>query len=185
MALTKVSNGVLTPNVSVNSVQAPTVKTNTLQNTAGVAYPTIVQFVSNSNASSISLGGTVDGVWRDYLSVSITPRYATSKLLVHLSPAWHISTGNYPAIALRTYKYVNGSAVSTQWGESLVGYMGNSQFHNINSSFFQYMEAPNTTSTVTYYFQATNATGSSVSGTYNGVMQNYNPSEVFVWEIAQ
>lgn len=191
MALTRVSNGVLTPNVSVTSVnassniQVPTLKSNVLQNTSGVAYPTFIQYAAASNNSSVSLGSTVDGIWRDYLSVSITPRYATSKILVQLQPAWHIATGNYPALNFRTYRYINGVANQTQWSETLIGYMGNSQNHNINNSFFEYIDSPATTQTVTYYFQATNSTGSSVSGTYSGVMSNYNSSEVFVWEVAQ
>lgn len=160
-------------------------KFDTWQNTSGTTIPAALQYVAASNNATVSLGTTVDNIWRDYLSISITPRYANSKLLVHLQPSWHIATGNYPAIAFRTYRYINGVANQTQWTETLVGYMGNAQYHNINNSFFEYIDSPNTTQTVTYYFQATNSSGSSVSGTYAGVMQNYNPSEVFVWEIAQ
>lgn len=98
MALTRVSNGVLTPNVSVTSVQAsssvqtPTLKANVFQNTSGAVRPVVIntQTVYWNGTSSVSSVGTLPGLFgltsnRSYgtlATITITPESVNSKFLL-------------------------------------------------------------------------------------------------------
>ena len=133
MALTKVSNGVLTPNVSVTSVtassniQTPTMKTNAWQNTSGTVWGTVIntQVSQNNTAASWNTSSWVD-IW----NISYTPTSNQSTIIaimqlnflpeasnVHDTYVdWNVANGSY------YYGQAKASSISGwfQLGTSLI-----------------------------------------------------------------
>lgn len=139
----------------------------------------VLQVVEATSASSVSLGSSVDGVYREYLSASITPTSATSKIAIIHTAEFDLGSGNYPCIYLQIWR-----GASYLGGKSLRGYWGNSGIHHIMSDTKTLIDSPSTTSQVTYSFKASNGSGSTPGGTYAGQMNNYETSRVLLMEIA-
>jgi len=132
-----------------------------------------------SHGTVTSLGSTVDNIYRSYGTAVITPSRSNSKILIFHSTEYEVAGGNYPAIRTRIMR--DGGAVHTK---GLRGYQGGSGDHFITEAVSILLDSPNTTSAVTYSFEATNDTGSSVSGGYTGRVNGYNSSLTILMEIA-
>lgn len=139
----------------------------------------ILQVLSINQSTLTSLGSTVDNIYRDYGTATITPSSATSKVLVLHYCEFDVQGGFYPSI---TNRIKRGGTVLIS--KVLRGYTGNSSNHIIDVSPITYLDSPGTTSPVTYTFDATNGTGSSVSGTYAGRINPYNGCNTILFEIA-
>ena len=111
------------------------------------------------------------------LSASITPKFATSKILVKfnfVSATNNSGSGSY-AIGLRILRDSTGiyENFRVPWGNSVIG-VG-------QVAHLEYVDSPSTTSAITYKVQARNGAG---SGNVTAHMGNSN-AQVILMEIAQ
>jgi len=126
------------------------------QNTAGVNYGTVLQVQSTtltntfSTTTLISSGGSaITG-----LSVNITPKYATSKILVfgHMVTGNSIYTQSYfklkRTISATTTEIGGGTAVGSRPGVIAKAYFDSASVGQ--SAPFSYLDSPATVSQVTY-----------------------------------
>ena len=136
----------------------------------------VVQVVSadGPNSEVTFTGSTFTDI---NLSASITPKFATSKILVKfnfVSATNNGSAGSY-AIGLRILRDTTGiyENFRVPWGNSIAG-VG-------QVAHLEYVESPATTSAITYKVQAKNG---SASGNVTAHMGNSN-AQVILMEIAQ
>lgn len=132
------------------------------------------------------------------LSVSITPKFATSKVLV----MWSLATsgsGHFDTRLARTidslsdYPYLGDQLGSNRIRSTHHHYVTTSYntTYNMMSDNGQYLDSPNTTSTVTYKFQGANPHSSSyyvrIGYPYSdgdNTWSGSNPSSITVLEVA-
>ena len=121
-----------------------------------------------------------NGDYINLIQVNITPKYATSKILINGIAAVSLTTGHYPALHARIYRDSTLAKQYHYWG-----YEGNTNTHRILNEPVYYLDSPTTTSALTYYVKIANTSGSSFTGTYAGRGNQYNASTITVQEIAQ
>jgi hypothetical protein len=154
--------------------------TNSVDIIAKIAVPgSVIQTVYAQNGSLVTPSQTPS----DYITliqVNITPKYATSKILINGIAAVSFSGGNYPAIHARIYRDSTLAKQYQYWG-----YQGPTNTHRILNEPVHYLDSPTTTSALTYYVKIANTSGSSYTGTYTAIGNSYNQSTITVQEIAQ
>jgi hypothetical protein len=139
----------------------------------------VIQTVYAQTASLVTPSQTIN----DYITliqVNITPKYATSKILINGIAAVSFSGGNYPAIHARIYRDSTTAKQYQYWG-----YEGPTNTHRILNEPIHFLDSPTTTSALTYYVKITNTSGSAYTGTYTARGNSYNQSTITVQEIAQ
>ena len=126
--------------VAASSVPASGVA-NSVDIIAKIAVPgSVIQTVYSQSAGLVIPSQTIN----DYITliqVNITPKYATSKILINGIAAVNLSGGNYPAIHARIYR--DGTSVKQYqyWG-----YEGATNTHRILNEPVYYLDSPTTTS---------------------------------------
>ena len=139
----------------------------------------VIQTQHVINGSTITLSQTL-GTYSTIVQVNITPKYATSKILITGIAAVEVNGGNYPALNCKIYR--DGTEIEQYL---LWGYEGPDTTHRILMEPIHFLDSPTTTSNLTYYVKITNTSGSTYTGTYNGRGNGYNASAITVQEIAQ
>ncbi|CAB4170804.1 hypothetical protein UFOVP909_145 [uncultured Caudovirales phage] len=104
----------------------------------------VIQVVSTNNGTIIN---NTSGSWVDTgVSTTITPRYATSKILVIYSTC----VGCYSSDAVwSSLRLIGGGSVLNHWTDSWGNSVNMYSSHYTNFSF-KYLHSPNTTSSRTY-----------------------------------
>jgi hypothetical protein len=139
----------------------------------------LLQVVHATNGTDITFSQT-HSTYATTISGTITPSATSSKILIMtLNALDACSGGHYPALH---GKILRGSTEID--GMELVFYQGNTNNHRVGEVSWNYIDSPNTASAVTYNIQWANSGGSSVSGTYSGVANQYGNSQIFLLEIA-
>jgi hypothetical protein len=166
------------------------------ENSLGQAYGAVLQVVSTdytgTTSSSSATPVNVSG-----FSVSITPKFANSKIFVLVSVAFGFANDSYPYVLLTR----NGTSIGT--GTSATGVQINTflsgsgtnlsgstpyRFHHAAKNF---LDSPNTTSSLTYQIQFASPYNGYVGyinrqdAIPNTVYTQYPSSSITVMEIAQ
>jgi hypothetical protein len=139
----------------------------------------VIQTVYNQSASLVVPSQTQND-YTTFIQITITPKFATSKILITGIAGVEVSGGNYPTVHCRLYRDSTHIKSYLYWG-----YEGAQTTHRILNEPIHYEDSPNTTSSITYYAKLANSSGSSYTGTYSGKAHAYNPSTIMVQEIAQ
>ena len=154
--------------------------TNSVDIIAKIAAPgSVIQTVYATNTTLVVPSQTIND-YTTFIQVNITPKYATSKILITGIAGVEVSGGNYPTVHCRLYRDSTHIKSYLYWG-----YEGAQTTHRILNEPMHYLDSPTTTSALTYYAKLANSSGSSYSGTYSGKAHAYNPSTFMVQEIAQ
>lgn len=166
MALTKVSNGILTPNISVNSlqavntIQAPTLKTNTIQDTAGINQETVLQIVTATSFADFAITATSETVYLNPL-ITITPKKSNSLIVFSMTfNAYHGVNDYYTSIWLRRNSI--GTAISSHpndntWGDWTTNWASmNSVGAHAQQNMATAWDYPGTTNAVNYLLTGKN-----------------------------
>lgn len=139
----------------------------------------LLQVVHAANGTDVTFSQT-HSTYATTISGTITPSATSSKILIMtLNALDACSGGNYPALHGRILR---GSTEID--GMELVFYEGNINSHRVGEVSWNVIDSPNTASAVTYNIQWANSGGSSVTGTYTGVANQYGASQIFLLEIA-
>lgn len=158
------------------------------QNSNGVAYNSVLQVVSTTKTDTFT---TTSSSYVDVtgLSVSITPRFSNSKILVISS----VQGGGQSGISLGYFQLVRDSsaiAIGDASGtkiraSSYVLSPGNNE--GLMSSTITFLDSPNTTASVTYKIQARGGSWVGVNRTNadNADSMARTASSITVMEIAQ
>tara|TARA_Y100000401_G_scaffold62219_1_gene49438 strand:- start:204 stop:767 length:564 start_codon:yes stop_codon:yes gene_type:complete len=179
MAVVINGNGTVT-GVSVGGLPDGIVDTDMLAANAVTAAKTnpglgeVLQVVTDTRTSSLSL--TSDDTYNTItgLSVDITPASTSSKILVLVALTMHTSTSMKLAYRLRRDSTALGE--STVGGTSLKGISGSG--HNGTRGVpinFHFLDSPSTTSSITYSVQEIHNTGTFV---LNDAGSNYQGSSM-------
>jgi len=139
----------------------------------------VIQTVYATNTTLVVPSQNIND-YTTFIQINITPKYATSKILITGIAAVSLSGGNYPAIHARIYRDSTMAKQYQYWG-----YEGPTNTHRILNEPVHYLDSPTTTSALTYYVKIANTSGSSYSGTYTARGNSYNQSTITVQEIAQ
>lgn len=156
MALTQVAGGML----ASSGLNASALTTGTLPK-AQLPAGTVLQVVQYSSSTQVT--NTSNTVWADVgLSGAITPTSSTSKILV----AYNLQAGNRtPGLGEMFRIKRAGSVVFTQQQFSQVGDVGMGETNGFGGmSYLGYLDAPSTTSSVTYSAEVKHRTGN--TGTF-------------------
>lgn len=164
----------------------------TIQNTAYISAGSVVQVVTTNLTSAFT--STVHGSWFDItgLAATITPKFATSKILVMVQLSSGSGGNNYnrgysvkrgaTQLNLGTYgSGVNGSfSVPTNWSGG---------DNNVLTAPFTYLDSPATTSATTYqvecYADSRSVTTTCINRSYvGGGDGNQASSTITLMEIA-
>ncbi len=138
----------------------------------------ILQVVKSQGTSSITFSQDFSA-YSTIVSASITPSSTSNGILIMVQNALDgCAGGHYPA--LHGHIARGGTALD---GMELVLYQGSTQSHRIAVIPHSFIDYPNTTSSVTYNSNWANSSGSSQSGTYGGVGNQYDTSRMFLFEI--
>jgi hypothetical protein len=139
----------------------------------------LLQVVHAANGTNVTFSQT-HSTYATTISGTITPSATSSKILIMtLNALDACSGGHYPALH---GKILRGSTDID--GMELVFYEGNTNTHRVGEVSWNVIDSPNTASAVTYNVQWANSGGSTVSGTYTGVANQYGASQIFLLEIA-
>ena len=139
----------------------------------------LLQVVHAANGTDVTFSQT-HSTYATTISGTITPSATSSKILIMtLNALDACSGGHYPALH---GQILRGSTEID--GMELVFYEGNNNWHRVGEVSWNVIDSPNTASAVTYNIQWANSSGSSVSGTYTGVANQYGASQIFLLEIA-
>jgi len=175
-----------------------TLKVDTIATTAGVTNNRVLQVVSTTKTTIGSFASASTNNYVDIpgMSVTITPTSASSKILVTYSA--HVSNSTNATVHVRLYRdstgIGNGLASSNRLGDSAIFRPASSPYGlDIGCVSNLFLDAPSTTSAVTYKLKGT--LGASYNGTFyinrspnDSTNQNYigRPSStITVMEIAQ
>lgn len=168
------------------------------QNTAGINYGTVLQVQSTQLTTPFTTTTTIasGGAAITGLSVNITPRYSTSKILVF----GHMVTGYGSTVTATFYKLKRTiSGVTTEIGNgtpasSRVGIIARSYFQDSNVNLtdaYSFLDSPSSIAQITYQlFVGTQGSGTVyVNRTENDTDNNSfgarGSSSITVMEIAQ
>ena len=134
----------------------------------------VVQVVSDTFSTQYSTSSNSDV---DFRSVTITPQYSSSKILVLVNLMAKITSSNGYA-----FTYIKGKRDGTVIWDGFPVIGGNGGFYDVRGvASFSTLDAPNTTSLVTYTFSHNaNYTDQSVY-----INNGTDPSNVTLMEIAQ
>lgn len=148
-------------------------------NIVGTDLPvgTVLQARFTQNSTTVTLPNNQN--LSDAHSDSITPSSSSNKILVIAMCAGDCAGGSYRAIF---WRLLRDSTALYNLNYSM--YASNETFHNIAYQPLVYLDSPSTTSAVTYKLQGRNQTGSTFSGTYQGYLNQYNPTSLTLLEIA-
>jgi hypothetical protein len=139
----------------------------------------VIQTVYATNTTLVVPSQTVND-YTTFIQINITPKYATSKILITGIAGVEVSGGNYPTVHCRLYRDSTHIKSYLYWG-----YEGAVTTHRILNEPIHFLDSPTTTSALTYYAKLANSSGSAYTGTYAGKAHAYNPSTIVVQEIAQ
>ena len=139
----------------------------------------VIQTVYAEN-STVVVPSQTQNDFTTLVQVNITPKDATSKILINGMAAVNLNGGNYPAIHARIYRGSTQVKSMLYWG-----YEGSQTHHRILNQPVHFLDSPATTSALTYYVKIANASGSTYTGTYTARGNSYNTSTISVQEIAQ
>ena len=127
---------------------------------------------------------TTSGNWdATALSVTITPKFSTSKILLMCSGGMNGAAGGSDGetYGYKIYKSVGGGSYaeteSSAWGQS-VYYGGANEYNNLS---INYLDAPSTTSTVTYKLYQKRISG---SGTPSVNRNSNNQTQMIALEVS-
>ena len=127
---------------------------------------------------------TTSGNWdATALSVTITPKFSTSKILLMCSGGMNGPAGGSAGetIGYKIYKSVGGGSYaeteSSAWGQSVYYGPGN-EYNNLS---INYLDSPSTTSTVTYKLYQKRISG---SGTASVNRNNNNQTQMIAMEVS-
>ena len=168
------------------------IRANKWQTVAGIPVNNIVQMVQVDYNTYQTFAGST-GVYSDTgLTASITPRFATSKILVFCSAQMGhaggtvvrgrvIRTGPSTVYSAFAAAAESTTSTTTQYNQHTTSYMG-------PNSTIQFFDSPATTSACTYTLQIANNTTSAaiyLNG-YNDYTTSWGgTSHLTLWEIAQ
>ena len=132
-----------------------------------------------TTAQTITTGG-----WdATALSVTITPKFSTSKILLMCSGGMNGAAGGSDGetYGYKIYKSVGGGSYaeteSSAWGQSVYYGPGN-EYNNLS---INYLDSPSTTSTVTYKLYQKRIPG---SGTASVNRDNNNQTQIVAMEVS-
>lgn len=111
---------------------------------------------------------------------SITPSSTSNKVLIIAHGSCDISNGNYRAMTWALFR--GSTSIFTNDYHMYAGNAGGT--HNIATQPLMFLDSPSTTSATTYNCSAKHTTGSSFSGTYNGVVNRYHETSILLMEIS-
>ena len=125
-----------------------------------------VQSTTKTDTSSFASDTTDTFVDLSGLSVSITPKFATSKILIMFTVAAHVTTGT---IHIRLMRDSTPIAVGDAEGNSVSSTVSRRTMSSVYSlectpMSYTFLDSPNTTSATTYKLQGT--AGSSYNATF-------------------
>jgi hypothetical protein len=149
------------------------------ENSLGQPYGTVIQAVYGSYGVGTS---TTSGSYSDTgLSVTITPRFSTSKILVIVNQAGCTKRNTDTTLQLRL---VRDSTV-LHWFETSGGWTGNTGINSFGTVSTMRLDSPNTTSAITYKTQmaAFSANGGEVATQFS-VGNGWSTSTITAMEIA-
>lgn len=113
-------------------------------------YGTVLQVAYGSTSTEAQT--TSNSVWTTTnITGTITPRSATSRILIQASIQYRIEDANAGGFGLQLTR--NGSAIYSDSGNYGMGYSSNSSGSSARG-FFQYLDTPSTTSTLVYLLNA-------------------------------
>lgn len=174
-----------------------TLRVDTIANTAGVTNQRVLQVVSTTktDVGSFTSSNTNNYVDIPGMSVTITPTSTSSKVLVIYSA--YVSNSTTATVHVRLYRdstsIGQGNAESNRLGDSAIFRPAATPYlFDIGCVSNLFLDAPNTTSAVTYKLQGT--LGSTYNGTFyinrsaDNTNQNYagrTASTITVMEMAQ
>jgi hypothetical protein len=150
------------------------------ENTLGQPYGTVIQVVHGNWGTGQS---TTSGSYIDTgLSVTITPKFASSKILVLVNQAGCGKSGTDTTLQLRLLR----DSTTLYWFESAGGWTATSATNQFGTLSTSHLDSPATTSPVTYKTQmaAFSANGGTVS-VQSSVGNGFPRSTITALEIAQ
>ena len=141
----------------------------------------VLQVVIGTNSTNVSPEQPqLGGAGMKFISQSIVPTSATSKILCLVEASIEANSGNYSAL----YFEMRRDSTSLR-DASLVGYRGNAQTHVIMTRNWSYLDSPASTSTLEYSGWIANTAGSGYgSSTYSGRANGYGTSRITLIEVA-
>jgi hypothetical protein len=121
---------------------------NSWKTTSDVVVSTPIQIVTAVDTTSRdgSVGTTAIDTG---LSITITPRFNTSKVLVTWSVPMQGRYNSQPNAGLRLLLYRNTTKITDAWGTGAGGHGGNAE-NTTPTHSISYVDSPGTTSAVTY-----------------------------------
>ena len=168
--------GKATTDTLTNKSIAATQLTGTI---AASALPagSVLQVVNGTYATQVSTTSATPVTTN--LTATITPKFATSKILVIASvQGIQKNAGNAVNGAMLSL-YKNGSSILSNYAQ-YIGYNNTSSINKVGSNSLNYQDSPATTSATTYAIFV----ASSVSGQTIGVQQDSDTSTITLMEIA-
>ena len=162
MALTKLNNQSLS---AVTSAGIP-VSAGTVLQTVSATYATATSITSTTGGSGTSTG----------LTVTITPKSITNKMLISYVGYFHLATHSAPAVSVEFYDGSSVVATDIQWGIYING-DGNEHNNRWRYPFMAFV-TPSSSGAITYTVRAWKS-GNAVTAQY----QN-GPSTISIQEIA-
>jgi len=147
---------------------------------ASARFPSgsVLQTVHNDDAQDRSLPND-NTTYILGCEASITPSSTSNKILIIAHGSADIASGHYRAITWALFRGSTGI-----FSNDFHMYDANEQNHNIATQPLMFLDSPSTTSATTYKCSAKHMTGSSFSGTYNGVLNRYHETSILLMEIA-
>jgi hypothetical protein len=144
---------------------------------ANLPTGSVLQVVTASTQASVLTTSTT--FVSTGLTATITPKFATSKILVIASVQGIQKNAGNAATGAMLSLYKNGSSILSNYAQ-YIGYNNTSSINLVGSNSLNYQDSPATTSATTYaIFVAT-----SVSGQTVGVNVDYDTSTITLMEIA-
>ena len=185
IATAKIADDAITSaKLADDSVVAAAIATNAVASdalnivTADLPSGTVLQCKSTYSGTDAVLPNDIT-TYGTGASLSITPSSTSSKVLVIAMGAGDIASGYFRALF---WQLIRGASqvIYNQYHM----YDSNQQQHNIATQPIVHLDSPASTSAQTYTLRARHQTGSSFSGTYNGVVNQHNFSSITLIEIS-
>jgi len=169
----------------------------TVDSTAGVTFPfgtnaqgapaKVLQVVQVTNTSPVVIasGQSTPTAWQSVVAATITPLFATSKILILFNASWSMASGNtYCGCGFQPFRgTVSGTALGPV--NQLIGYDTSASLgQRINQFAGSQIDSPATTS-ATLYTLGGRAENGAASTSANTQFNNYGPGTITLMEIAQ
>lgn len=158
----------------IDGTNGLTFNNSTVQASAGV----VLQVV-NTNLKG-GVGSTITTPTASGLTATITPKFATSKILVCFQVNGNQKNSGATDAGVRIWLYKNGSNLFAGTAQDYIGYTNSSLSNDVGGVSMEYLDSPATTSATTYaiYF------GSSSSGVTATINAGNDYSTMTLMEIA-